>query len=385
MAMRILHVVPTAEEEASGPAYSVPRLARAMADLGEEVALFSLSTRIRSPRGLSELHTEFPRDYGRTPAVRSLWLSQTFARQLRKEATTRDVIHVNGLWVMPAVYPGLAARDNRVSLVASPRGTLSPVALARSSLRKKLFWLVAQRAAVKRADCLHATSEQELADIRAAGLNQPVALVPNGIDLPAAARRLTCARRRLLYLGRIHPIKGLEPLLQAWALLEESFPDWELRLVGPDEGGHQAKLQGLADRLALKRVTFAGSKYGASKLAEYEAAELYVLPSFSENFGMSVAEALASGLPVVTTTGTPWRALTDNGCGWCVAPKPGELATALAEGMRLPRRRLETMGEAGRAWMLRDFSWEGVATQMLSVYRWLRASGDKPMFVRLDA
>ena len=178
-----------------------------------------------------------------------------------------------------------AARRASKPLVVSPRGTLSPVALQRSYWLKRAFWTLLQGRAVRSAACLHATSEQEYRDIRRFGLTQPVAVVANGVDIPPleAPRASGTGLRTLLYLGRLHPIKGLENLLRAWQRLADRFPDWQLRLVGPAEAAYRADLESLASELDLKRITFAGPRYGADKHAEYAAADLYVLPSYTEN------------------------------------------------------------------------------------------------------
>jgi glycosyltransferase involved in cell wall biosynthesis len=211
-------------------------------------------------------------------------------------------------------------------------------------------------------------------------------MIPNGIDIPLkkSATNEKTGMRVLLYLGRIHPIKGLDLLLQAWARLQSRFPRWELKLVGPDEDEHQLKLKQLATALKLERVTFVGPLYGAHKDAEYAKADLYVLPSFSENFGMSVAEALAQGVPVVTTTGTPWKMLDNKGAGWCVAPEVTALETALGAALAMQADELRQMGACGRAWMEQDFSWEHIAQQMQAAYRWLLQRGPIPDCVRLS-
>ena len=218
------------------------------------------------------------------------------------------------------------------------------MALRRSWLKKKVFWAILQGPAVRSAACFHATSEQEYRDIRRAGLRQPVAIVPNGVDIRAvSAKPKASGLRTLLYLGRIHPIKGIDSLLRAWHRIASQFPDWQLRLVGPDTIGYRAELERLSTELQLPRVVFAGARYGADKQAEYAAADLYVLPSHTENFGMTVAEALAQGVPIVTTMGTPWQGVRERGCGWCV---PADAAGLEARS----RKHSPSTGQRSKAW-----------------------------------
>jgi glycosyltransferase involved in cell wall biosynthesis len=382
--MRIIQVLPTLEEEASGPSYSVPRLAEALAELGHDVSLMTAGGQAVTPGGRLDFQ-RYPRDFGNVPILRVLELSHGLYGALRRQGTQVQIIHANGLWTAPTLYPAWAARRSAAALVCSPRGTLSPVALARSAYRKRLFWLFTQRKAVAKASLIHATSEQEYRDIRAFGLRQPVVVIPNGIDVPETpARRRRGGRRRLLYLGRLHPIKGLETLLQAWAQVAAEFEDWELRLVGPGEESYIARLARLAADLRLPRVAFAGPSYGAEKTGEYQSAELYVLPSLSENFGMSVAEALAHGLPVITTHGAPWSGVEARDCGWWVAGTTEAIGGALREALGKSSPALAQMGARGRDWMLANYSWQSVAQSMEQAYDWLLHGGEPPDTMRVS-
>lgn len=376
--MRIIEVLPTLEKEASGPSYSVPRLAEALAELGHDVSLLTAGGQAVAPGDGLDFQ-RYPRDFGQVPVLRTLELSRGLHRALRQQSGRAEIVHANGLWTAPTLYPAWAARASGTALVCSPRGTLSPVALAHSAYRKRVFWRLAQRRAVAAASLLHATSDQEYRDIRAFGLRQPVVVIPNGIDVPAAPpRQPRRTRRRLLYLGRLHPIKGLETLLRAWAQVAPEFQDWELRLIGPGEVSYIARLERLAIDLRLPRLSFAGPSYGAEKAREYESADLYVLPSLSENFGMSVAEALAHGLPVITTHGAPWRGLQARDCGWWVAGELETVSGALRDALGRSPQALAQMGRNGRDWMAAEYSWSSVARSMAQAYDWLLHGGARP-------
>lgn len=378
--MSIVHIVPSIDAEASGPSYSVPRLCESLGALGCNVTLLTLGSKFAA--GASNYsHRYYPisKVFGR------FFASNQLKTALLSHAQYVDIIHSHSLWLMPNVYPSLAARRAGKPLVLSPRGTLSPVALSRSRWMKKLFWTLVQGPAVRSAACLHATSEQEYRDIRNAGLRQPVAIVPNGVDIPPwIGRKAQSGSRTLLYLGRIHPIKGIDNLLRAWQSIAGRFPDWRLRLVGPDAASHRMQLDRLAAELKLERVEFTGPRYGADKHAEYAAADLFVLPSYSENFGMSVAEALAHGVPVITTTGTPWMSVRERACGWYVSPDTPGLEGALREALTLDRPELDRMGRAGRVWMEREFSWDQIAHEFEKIYKWILQGGPPPASVRLD-
>lgn len=311
---------------------------------------------------------------------------------LRRELASGrvDVVHGHGMWQLNTLYPAWAASRGSVPFVQSPRGAFSRWAMAQGSLFKRPFWMFLQRPALLSAAGFHATSEDELLDIRRLGFRQPVALVPNGIDLPEQVPRSTGPKRELLYLARLHPGKGLDLLLAAWGQLQNRFPDWELRIAGEDGGYHDGRgyrdfLQALSERKQLERVSFLGGQYGASKWKVFSSASLYVLPSRSENFGVSIAEALASGVPVVVTEGTPWREVRQRGAGWWVPWTENALVTALSDAMSLPAAELEAMGNAGRLWMGESFSWQASASRLAEFYSWIIAgSSARPGWVHVD-
>jgi glycosyltransferase involved in cell wall biosynthesis len=385
--MRAVHVIAGLDPAHGGPSYTVPRLCQALGLAGAEARLLSVAGAERG--GIApgaERTCCFPCDWARVPILGDLRCSSGLARALHELAPKSDVIHNHGLWLMPNVDAGRAALFVRKPFIVAPRGMLAPAALAFSRLKKRVVWAMLQGEVVRRAACIHATSEQEHDEIRNFGLNNPVAVVPNGIDLPEPAPRstsATTANRVLLSLGRIHPKKGLDRLVRAWATVEAAHPDWRLRIVGPDELGHAGELAALAAKLKTQHVSVEKSISGEAKTVAYQQADLFVLPSLNENFAVTVAEALAAGTPVIATKGAPWRALQNKGCGWWIDHGVEPLAAALASAMVMTREELQAMGAKGRAWMARDFSWDRVARDMLDVYRWLSLGGEAPSTLRL--
>ena len=172
--------------------------------------------------------------------------------------------------------------------------------------------------------------------------------------------------------------------MQAWARIEPAYPGWRLSLIGPGEERYVDELRAMSRTLGLSRVSFGEPVYGAAKWAAYRIADLFVLPSLNENFGLTVAEALAAGTPVIATSGTPWRRVETEGSGWHVEPTPDALAATLATAMAMPLQALREMGIKGRAWMARDFSWNRVACDMGTVYSWLIGRAEPPPSVRLE-
>jgi glycosyltransferase involved in cell wall biosynthesis len=204
-------------------------------------------------------------------------------------------------------------------------------------------------------------------------------LIPNGIDIPPKTSTLESGPPfTALYLGRIHPKKGLKQLVAAWAFVEKEFTQWRLRIVGPSENQHAEELQSLVAALGLRHVSFEAPLFGPEKLAAYRTAAVSVLPTLNENFGLVVAEALAAGTPVICTKGAPWAGLVTEQCGWWIDHGVEPLAAALRTAMTTSQQLRTEMGQRGRDWMLREFSWERVARDMAATYRWAMGQSDRP-------
>jgi glycosyltransferase involved in cell wall biosynthesis len=385
--LRSVHVIAGLDPPHGGPSYTVPRLCQALASSGAEARLLSVcgvdgrNTAHDEERGFS-----FAPDWAGIPVLRKLRCSSGLTRALREVAPKVDVIHNHGLWLMPNVEAGRAALIARKPFIVAPRGMLSSAALAFSNLKKQAIWTLMQGNVVRRASCIHATSEQEHDEIRNFGLKNPIATIPNGIDIPELADHSPIATntgRVVLSLGRIHPKKGLDRLVRAWAKVEPAHPEWRLRIVGHDELGHARELAALAMELKAQRVSIEGPVSGDAKTSAYREADLFVLPTLNENFAITVAEALSVGTPVIATKGAPWRSLVREDCGWWIDHGVEPLVATLKEAMAIGREALERKGSKGRAWMKRDFSWDRVALDMLDVYRWLSLGNEVPSTVRL--
>jgi glycosyltransferase involved in cell wall biosynthesis len=254
---------------------------------------------------------------------------------------------------------------------------LEPWALRQGRVKKWIAGVLFQREMLQRAACIVATSRMEAEGIRLAGVTSPVAIIPNGVDLPPESFRAfgklrdggDC-RRTALFLSRIHPKKGILDLLTAWKSLAPQ--DWRLRIVGPSEGGHAGVVSQSIRALGLQpSVSIEKPLWGDDKMRAYAQAELFILPSYSENFGLAIAEALAAGVPVVTTKATPWEELVKERCGWWTGVGAAALTMALSAALKTPTAELATMGQRGRALMERRYSWRVVAEDMMELYRWV--------------
>lgn len=373
----IAHSVSSIEELASGPAYSVTGLARAQSALGATVKLFSLGTPLASDSTSYE-DRRFPNTMSAIPLLNRLGVSLSMRKALLGGDT--DLIHTHGLWMLPNIY-----RPKGSTFVVSPRGMLSSVALSYSPRKKRFSRLLFQDRALSDAALFHATADSEYDDIRRFGLRQPVAVIPNGIDIPKIEKSADItSRREVLSLGRIHKKKGLGSLIRAWAGVCDEFPDWQLRIVGPDEGSHVRELEELIKNLGLKSISIEPPVFGEDKIRLMSSVDLFVLPTLSENFAMTVAESLSVGVPVISTKGAPWAGLETNNCGWWIDHGPEALAATLRSTLILPESVRHEMGARGRDWMARDFSWDTMAQRSLQAYAWILGRGGRPDFLRVD-
>jgi poly(glycerol-phosphate) alpha-glucosyltransferase len=262
--------------------------------------------------------------------------------------------------------------------------------------KKRIFAAMLERANLNRAACLHALCAEEAASMRRYGLRNPIAVVPNGIrlsdydNLPAPGgmeKRFPglAGRRRLLFLSRVHPKKGLPHLLRAWSRVGAEFPDWILVIVGPDQEGHTDELKGLVRERGLESaVAFVGPVYGRAKQEALADAHGFVLPSFSEGFGIAVLEAMASRLPVLVTPACHFPDVEIDGAGFIRNPDPDDLAEGLRSLMAMTDSDRREMGERGRKCAETRFSATAVSARMLEVYRWLAGESARPDCVRED-
>lgn len=299
-----------------------------------------------------------------------------------------DLLHDHGIWMPCNHLVAITARRFGIPLVLHPHGMLEPWALQHRGWKKRLALWLYQRRDLETAALFFATAEQEAESIRKLGLRQPIAVIPNGVKLPvlqpnrALDERAQPGPRTALFLSRIHPKKGLLNLIDAWGRVRPA--NWRLCLAGPDEGGHLAEVMRRVKLLDLETsVEYVGAVEGDTKAALFTKAELFVLPTFSENFGVVVAEALAYGVPVITTHGTPWQGLVTRGCGWWIDPSVEALVETLREALALDAATLQQMGMKGHAYA-HEFDWTSIAQQTVEVYRWVLGQGEKPDCVITD-
>ncbi len=388
MTLSCRHIIAGLSPASGGPSYSVPALAEALAGQGNLVSIYALQDQCSTRLPIEDTVPVHRFERSKLPWMAMMQGSAGLSQAVDAAVNQGDVIHNHGLWLLPNLYAAWHLQKKPESpskLIHAPRGMLGDAARKISSWKKEPIWWLWQKRALQSAHCLHATAESEYAEMRAAGLTNPVAIIPNGIHLPPLVTRPATPQRQkvVLSLGRIHPKKGLDRLIRAWARIEDRYPDWCLRLVGNAEIGHDAELAALASQLNLKRVEILPAVYGDAKWQMFHETDLFVLPTLNENFGITVAEALACEIPVISTKGAPWQGLEVERCGWWIDHGPDAIADALTVAMGLDPDARAEMGKRGRAWMMRDFAWPAIGAEMAGVYDWLCHGGNPPPCVRL--
>jgi glycosyltransferase involved in cell wall biosynthesis len=324
--------------------------------------------------------------------------SPELQRRFADRASRCSLIHSHGLWTHPGIIARRTAARARLPLVVSPHGMLEPWALRNSAWKKRVAAAFFEKRNLRRAACLHALCNAEVSSFRGYGLKNPVAVIPNGVELPAETELFqhallaqtipgTKGRRIALFLSRIHEKKGLPHLLRAWRTGRDSFAagtEWALVIAGPDERGHEREVRKLASELGISSsVVFAGPLYGAAKHAALAGADLFVLPSFSEGFSMAILEAAAYSLPVMLTSGCNFPELARTSAGLEVSADEKGCEAGLRQLLLLSDVERREMGARGRRLVAECYSWPVMAKEMLRVYSWLRGESERPECVRM--
>jgi poly(glycerol-phosphate) alpha-glucosyltransferase len=302
------------------------------------------------------------------------------------EAAGLDLVHLHGIWMYSSLACARwAGRSGRPSIV-SAHGMLDPWALRNSTWKKRLAGLLFERRNLRRAACLHALNQAEADAIRGYGLKNPICVVPNGVALPGPAEvappdwtaLLPAHSKVLLFLGRLHPKKGLSEMLRAWATCNRGLRDeWRLVIAGWDQG-YRRQLEVLCSELEISdTVLFIGPQFGPDKTAAYRAAHGFILPSFSEGLPMAVLEAWAHGLPVLCTAQCNLPEGFAAGAGIRIDPNSGSIASGM-ERLFASETERRDMGIRGRALVEQSFTWPQIAGQMSAVYHWLLGRAARP-------
>ncbi|MCA0132442.1 glycosyltransferase [Winogradskyella alexanderae] len=377
--MRIVHTIASIDETTGGPARSATQLVRGIVRK-KEVSTVSLLT-LSSP---APIITKFNNPKAKLVFNRAnlIGYSKTLHQALIQ--SDANIFHGHGIWEMPVHQMAIYARNHHIPYIITPRGMLEPWSLQQGRFKKQLALKLYQYKDLNKASCIHATAKMEAQHIRDLGFTNPIAVIPNGVPLKELLLKTKPSQTKtLLFLSRIHPKKGLEMLIEGWAQLDSAIRvGWSVNIVGNGEPKYIEQLKQIINAKGLSEtVKIKESLFGADKVKAYQEASLFVLPTYSENFGIVVAEALACGTPVITTQGTPWADLKENDCGWWIPIGVEPLKQTLQSALQLPNATLHQMGLRGRQLVEQKYSMEAVAEQMLQLYQWILNDTEPPEFV----
>ena len=380
--MRILHVIAGLNENAGGTSEFVARVCEELVRQGHPTSILTLEDGNAAAAVLHAVDIGVAVTFCRLFANRwrTLSYSREFASKIKTAVQTSDVIHLHGLWQWPCWKAAQEAIRQKKPFVMQTHGFLESERLKKSPVKKAIIGSLFERPHLSAARRVIATAESERESIISYGVKTPIEIVPIGIDtcLIDKGRHDTELLQRLgvpkgkkvlLYLSRLAPIKGLDLLAEAWLRLQRSHHDWHLLIVGADTQGYSDVIKCCyARKITDGSVSFPGPVYGKDKFNLLKSADVFVLPTRSENFSIAVQEALAAGVPVVCTKGAPWQKIEEVGAGRCVDISVEGIVKGLDELMNMTEAERFRMGQNGTAFIRAEFRWPEIGAKLLSIY-----------------
>lgn len=366
--MKIIHYIPSIDRASGGTTAYMQLLAD---ELGKLVELHVITHPSAIPVEIKNTRIHY------IPAISHLLAMRRQWRLLLKDIRP-DVVHVNCCWTPGCALVQKWAQAMGYKVVLTPHGMLEPWIMKRHYWTRKMpAMMLYQKAAIRNADCIHATAESEKENLMKLAYNDRIEIIANGIAVGSISMKSSWKRTgNILFLSRVHVKKGINFLIEAVAAVNEECrmkseecPISRCIIAGEGDKAYIDELKELATRLGVSHIIdFVGGVYGNHKWELFRQADLFVLPTHSENFGIVVAEALASGTPVITTKGTPWQELEECNCGWWTEIGTDATADALKNFLRCSESQLEEMGRNGRRLIEEKYSSVAVAREFVDLY-----------------
>ncbi|RXP45399.1 glycosyltransferase [Lutibacter sp. HS1-25] len=379
--MKIIQCISTIDNSSGGPARSVTHLIQAILDLKEPIEFDLITLKSNNP-----IINKFESSLGNIVFLDSSFFGHAKGMKYLIRKKNDVLFHGQGIWEIPVHQMAKIARSKNIPYLISIRGMLSPWALEQSKIKKNIAFKLYQYRDLKEAVCLHATAPIEVENIRRLGFKNPIAMIPNGINIEDFSNiipKKISNPKKIIFLSRIHYKKGIENLIYAWSQIKKDLrTSWCIEIIGNGDQKYilgliaMIKKNGLSDEISIKKPV-----YGKEKIEIFRSASLFVLPTYSENFGIVIAEALASYTPVITTVGAPWKELETNNCGWWIDMGIQPLKNALIKAIESNEDDLLKMGKNGRLLIESRYSMNSVALQMLELYEWVLRKKNKPKFI----
>ncbi len=357
--MKVVHIISGISKASGGPSRSVQGIVFALNQAGVEAWLVTCA---KGETPWFEGVTRF-----RMPEASGLKGLKAFFKETLQELQP-DLVHFHGLWDPRMHVAVKVVQSLNIPYVFSPRGMLDPWAFAQKKWKKRIAWWLYQRWDLLKARAFHVTAKAEATHVRAFGFQQPIFVVPNGVfipkELPNVAR--DTSSKTALFLSRLHPGKGLMTLAEAWGRVRPK--GWQMRVVGFDGYGERARVEKRLAELGVTNWVFDAPLTDDEKWGAFTSADIFIHPSVSENFGISIAEALYARLPVITTKGCPWEDLVKERCGWWIDTTIDALADAIKEATDLSDVVRAEMGVRATALIKRKYTWQSIGEKMKEYY-----------------
>lgn len=374
--MKVLHTG-TLNVNAGGPAMSTyyTLLGLQQQGIDAQIIMYSLP-----PTGRL-IGEKIPIHFARTPWKHKIEYSPVLKKEI-EELGNYNIYHAQGIWQYPTYALVDIARRKKRPYLITPRGMLYPQDIAKSnSFLKKLSLKFRLLDDLSRAACVQVTCKEEMIHCRNLGINSPIAIIPNPIEIKEYEETKKDNIFRLGYLGRISPRKNVESLIYAFAELREETDNAELLIIGSGDKQYESFLKKEVKRLNLHNVRFTGFLSGKEKDIAMASISVLAMPSEFENLGNVILEGLIRQIPCIATYGSPWEELNSYRCGWWVKYSPNTITETIREAIHTPNEELKAMGERGKVLMEKNYSIEAVAYNMRQLYEWILGQNTKPNFV----
>lgn len=377
--MKILHVATSLEYERGGPTTVVMELTQNLARKGIDITVFTSmdNAKCTTADDLKGVKVKtFP-----TNAFSKIWpyYSSSFKKALQKELVNFDLVHIHEIWHYPVFACYKAAKAKQKPYIITVHGSLEPSCLNYKAFKKKIYTALIERKILEEASALHAVTEDEVKSIRDFVDNKNIYCVPNGLNIEALESlpdKNTLEgiypqiknKKVILFLGRIHPKKGLDILAEAFGKIIRKQHNACLLIVGPDSDSYRSQIEKILTREdVLDKAVFTGTLTGNLKLAALNRADIFVLPSHSEGFSMSILEAMGCGLPVVITKQCHFPEVEQMQAGKIIDGDANELSEIILELLNNPQL-CRKMGKAGQKLVRDKYTWDDVTDKMIGVY-----------------
>ena len=373
--MKVLSFISSLDLSSGGPSRSVPMLAKGLAELGVDITLMTVKSENMNTHALEGTSAKLK-------VLTPSFSKKEIANYLADERF--DLIQIQSMWDLPYHKVMVEARKLSIPYIVTPRGMLEPWSLCQKKWKKKLAWLLYQRNDVQKSVCVFTTAKMEADHISNLGITTSRAVIPNGIETDSypCKTSVDIVKKQVLFLSRVHVKKGIEILFDAWKRMHSEFADWQLFVVGNGEAEYIQSLENRVECLGLKEcINIIPPVFGNDKIRLYQESALFCLPSYSENFGMVIAEAMSCGTPVITTTNCPWNILNDTSTGWCIDLSVDNLEYALREALSMNPTELYDMGQKASKLIFDNYDYRSVTRKTLRLYEWLLGGGEKPEFI----